>query len=94
MREDETGNPPVGTQVTCERGHRICEVVGPLQDWKTKTAFSAGLGNYTPGEHVAVPGTKAWECRCAQCGAPWIDERLNVDGRMGAKIHLATGWWP
>jgi hypothetical protein len=87
-------NPRIGTLVTCENGHRICEIVGVLMEWETKTARSSGLGNYTPGERVAGPGTKSWQCRCSQCGAAWIDERWSVDGKRAAKIHLETGWWP
>lgn len=91
MPED---NPPIGTLVTCENGHRICEIVGPIADWREKTALSAGFGNYTPGEKLVGPGDIAAYCRCQQCGAPWVDVRPNVRGTLSAKVHLETGWWP
>ena len=82
-------NPPVGTLVTCENGHVICEIIGRIHDFKTKTSFSGGFGVYRPGQHIAKPGDGAAAFVCSICDAPWIAERQGI-----AKLHLQDGWWP
>lgn len=86
-------NPPIGTLVTCENGHRICQIVGPIHDFKTKTSYARGFGNYSHGQRVVVRGDGVSACICAVCGAPWVADRPGLIG-MVAKLHLEDGWWP
>jgi len=63
---DELLNPKIGEWMVCERGHRVAEVIKPLNSGINNWADC--LGNWQCDEPVV--GEEAANCRCrCQCGA-------------------------
>lgn len=77
---------PKGTVITCENGHRICELAEDMVSGDI--ARSDILINYTLGEHIATDGSEADDCVCSRCGAPWAGA-----GSPGCIVlHTRDGW--
>jgi hypothetical protein len=74
--------------VTCENGHRICEVARDLLQGEAATdqTFCSWEENQ---ELQLLP----WgDALCAICKAPWLGTDQTPMGNRIQRIHFATGW--
>jgi hypothetical protein len=92
---------PVGTEITCENGHFICEVV--IEYTLDGRNTSENFGNYAPTELPATPHAHMNDFICTDCSARWArfgpyeDARTDayiIAGIKGPQLHTDTGWWP
>lgn len=69
---------PIGTVITCENGHRICETIGTVESHEDPKRnivrstsfdhFESGQYQPKPGDHDIIPLPALW--RPVDCGAP------------------------
>jgi hypothetical protein len=82
-----------GTGLTCENGHKVCELVWDIVIYPGVPADVRWFGN--PAEGVVLPkaGDRTADFTC-RCGAKWMRLAPSQVSRMGIQIHTDNGWWP